>query len=134
MADVNTDGSREYTLSVDSFNDPKVYKSPKSIQLLLTRLILLEPGTFQSHPEMGVGIISKFRYSIDDGNLVQNLCSRIRTQIDTYIPIFTGAQVTAQVSGKSIYGTITIGNYVFSFGYNTDNNAFNSDIQSLSDL
>lgn len=134
MADVNVDGSREYTLSVDSFNDPKVYKSPKSIQLLLTRLILLEPGTFQTHPEIGVGLISKFRYSIDDGNLVQNLCSRIRTQIDTYIPIFAGAQVNAQVSSKSIYGTITIGNYVFSFGYNTDNNAFNSEIQSLSDL
>ena len=129
-----TNGSREFTLSVDSFNDPKMYKSPKSIQLLLTRIILLEPGDFQSHPDMGVGLLSKFRFSVDDSNLIHNLCSAIRTQIDTYLPIFTGAQVNAELRQKTLYGSITLNNYVFSFAYNTDNNTFNSDIRSISDL
>ena len=127
-------GSREFTLSVDSFNDPKVYKSPKSLQLLLTRIILLNPGEIQSHPDMGVGLLTRFRFSLDDGNLVSNLCSEIRTQLDTYLPIFSGAQVNAELKQKTLYGTIVLQQYVFSFAYNTDNNKFNSEIHSISDL
>ena len=129
-----TNGSREFTLSVDSFNDPKVYKSPKSIQALLTRIILLNPGEIQSHPDMGVGIFTRFRFSIDDGNLVSNLCSEIRNQIDTYLPMFVGAQVTAELKQKTLYGSITINNYIFQFAYDTDKNTFNTVIRSISDL
>ena len=29
------------------------------------RLILLTPGTIQTHPEMGVGLITKYRFMYD---------------------------------------------------------------------
>jgi hypothetical protein len=53
----------EFGFSVDEFNNPKVYKNAEAVSTLLVRLLLLEPGTIQSHPNAGVGLISRYRYS-----------------------------------------------------------------------
>lgn len=47
---------KEHVLSLNDFNMPKVFDASNSIYVLIVRIILLEPGTFQSHPEMGIGI------------------------------------------------------------------------------
>ena len=54
----------EPLMSINKFNKPKVLQEPDSGVIRIVRLILLEPGTIQTHPDMGVGIVSKFRYSI----------------------------------------------------------------------
>jgi hypothetical protein len=81
---------REYLFSVDNFNKPIVYTGKKAIGLLLTRLILLKPGSDPLHPEMGVGI-ENYRYAMGK---IEELRDRIKTQIQTYLPDFQSADVT----------------------------------------
>lgn len=74
---------REYLLGTDDFKQPKVVYGKKAIGVLMCRLLLLEPGTDPMRPEMGVGLISKYRYMFPD-NLVE-LKRDIVTQLDRYL-------------------------------------------------
>lgn len=82
---------REYLLESDVFNKPKTIDDQEAISTLLVRLILLEPGTFASHPRMGVGLVSKFRYMLGDD--IVDLRNEIRDQINTYLPEFNNVNV-----------------------------------------
>ena len=77
----------EPLLSVDKYYKPLVAKGENYATLMLIRLILLEPGTFQTHPDMGVGLVSRFRYST--GIDMVKLAASIKEQIMTYLPQFT---------------------------------------------
>ena len=77
----------EPLLSVDKYYKPLVAKGENYATLMLIRLILLEPGTFQTHPGMGVGLVSRFRYST--GVDMVKLAASIKEQIMTYLPQFT---------------------------------------------
>ena len=74
---------REYLLGTDDFKQPKVVYGKKAIGVLMCRLLLLEPGTDPMRPEMGVGLVSKYRYMFPD-NLVE-LKRDIVTQLDRYL-------------------------------------------------
>ena len=75
---------REYLLSMDNFGRSRVLTDESAIAALLTRLILLEPGTNPLMPSMGVGIVSKYRYLFADQ--APNLKKDIETQINTFLP------------------------------------------------
>lgn len=91
----------EPLLSVDKYYRPLVAKGDNYATLLLVRLILCEPGTFQTHPDLGVGLVSKFRYASDvDMEVLQN---RIQEQIQKYLPMFTLVKVKC-VLGDDISG------------------------------
>lgn len=81
----------EYLLTTDAFNNPTVIKNQHAIGVLLTRLLLLEPGTNPLHPDMGVGVGSKYRYILKDQ--IQQLNTLIQLQVETYLPIFQGANI-----------------------------------------
>ena len=53
---------KEYSLSTDSYKTPLTYKNFNAFGTLMMRLMLLEPGTITHSPEMGLGLISKYRY------------------------------------------------------------------------
>ena len=125
---------KEYSLKVNDFNEPKVYERQQALMLLLTRLILLEPGTFQSHPDMGVGLISNFRYRVDDGSLIADLKSRIQTQIDTYLPFLSGVTVLVEIRDKSFYVTIGIDDLIFGILYDTQTNNLTTDYTTIAEL
>ena len=57
---------REYLLGTDDFKQPKVVYGKKAVGILVCRLLLLEPGTNPMRPEMGVGLVSKYRYMFPD--------------------------------------------------------------------
>lgn len=80
---------KEYTLTVNDFNNPAVATGKEAIGLLLMRLILLQPGADPLRPEMGVGI-ANYRYAL---NKLDELASRIQEQIITYLPEFQNATV-----------------------------------------
>ena len=75
---------REYLLDTDNFDEPKVLTDKAAIAALLTRLILLEPGTNPLFPTMGVGLVSKYRYLFKDqeGALKED----IKNQINQFLP------------------------------------------------
>ena len=85
----------EPLLSVDKYYKPLVAKDENYATLLLVRLILLEPGTFQTHPDCGVGLVSKFRYATDV-DMVE-LQKRIKDQIMLYLPQYSLVDVKCEL-------------------------------------
>lgn len=123
----------EFSFSVDDFKSPKVYKDPKAVAVLLTRLLLLEPGTIQSHPEMGVGLYSNFMYGME-GATASSLKSSIQKQITTYLPDFQSLNVSVVQKENTLYITIEIDGYVYGFVYNADKQTLINDYTKLSEL
>ena len=70
---------KEYVLSTNSFKKPKVLTGKTAIATLLVRIILLEPGTDPLQPEMGVGLVSKYRFL--NGPLEVDLKNDIKSQV-----------------------------------------------------
>ena len=125
--------SEEYSFSIDDFENPKVYKNPEAVAVLLTRLLLLEPGTIQSHPEMGVGLYSKYMYSVNGIN-VSNLKKDIQKQIVTYLPDYQSASVNVNQDKETIYITIEIDSTIYGFIYNSATQTIVSKFTHLADL
>ena len=99
---------KEYLLSTNEFLEPKVAEGSDAYGILLTRLLLLQPGTNPLHPAMGIGLGPKYRFiSEDDMAMLQ---SRIQEQVNTYLPSDFMNVVKAYVELKpnSKYLQITI--------------------------
>ena len=77
----------EPLLSVDKYYSPMVTSGRDYATLLITRLILMEPGLNQLDPNMGVGLVSKYRYATDVD--MDKLNREIANQIGLYLPQFT---------------------------------------------
>lgn len=90
----------EPLLSVDKYYKPLVVNGENYATLLLVRLILLEPGTFQTHPDCGVGLVSRFRYA-SDVDMVK-LSNIIKDQIMKYLPQFTLVKVRCELGDADI--------------------------------
>lgn len=86
---------KEYLLTTDEFNNPKVLSGKDAISQLLIHLILLEPGTYASRPNMGVGLISRYRYNSEDS--IEQLKQDIQDQVTTYLPDFTAVSVDIEL-------------------------------------
>lgn len=91
--------TKEPCLSIDEFNTPKVLTGREAISTLLTHLILLEPGTYSSRPTMGVGLISRYRYT-EEKNLDQ-LKRDIQDQVNIYLPEFQAVDVNVYMDKHS---------------------------------
>ncbi len=85
---------KEYCLAVDNFKRPKVYEHEQAIAILLTRLILLNPGADPLHPDMGVGI-TNYRFLLGKQ---EELEQRIQQQVQTYLQCFSSPQVKIVVT------------------------------------
>lgn len=99
---------------------------------LLTRLLLLNPGTIQTHPGMGVGLVQNYRYSMEGSEI--ELQSNIRVQIDTYLPQFQGANVVVRFKDHSFQIMITIQDTVFAFLYDIESNKLTEVYSKLEDI
>lgn len=110
-----------HVLSLNEFNMPKVFNASDSAYVHIIQLILLEPGKYQSHPNMGVGIKSRYRHNNDD-NFLMNLKTDITNQIDAYLPELGGVNVTL-TDKDQVLGIIidtTTGTYVVAYNSTTD--------------
>ena len=106
---------REYLLTVDEFSNPQVVEGKSAIALLLSRLILLEPGSDPLHPDMGVGI-KKYRFN-SDKNVLSKIRDAISKQVDTFLPTYQGSEIDITLSDDKILNiNITVGDttYVYS--------------------
>lgn len=110
-----------HVLSLNDFNMPKVFSEADSVYVHIIQLILLEPGKYQSHPNMGVGIRSRYRHNNED-NFLLNLKTDITNQISTYLPELSNVAVTLTHKNQ-ILGIIidtTTGTYVVAYNSVTD--------------
>lgn len=110
-----------HVLSLNEFNRPRVYNASDSAYVHIIQIILLEPGTFQSHPTMGVGIKSRYRY-VNDENFMNDLKSDITDQIHTFLPDLKDVAVTL-TRNDHVLGIIidtSTGTYVVAYDSLTD--------------
>ena len=91
---------KEYSLSINSFNNPDELKRADAACLLIMRLILLTPGRIQTHPEMGVGLITKYRFMYDTE--LQKLKKLITDQINLYLPELNLTSVELTLNPKDL--------------------------------
>lgn len=118
---------KEYTMSVNEFNEPLVYTGKDSTALKILRLLLLEPGTINCRPEMGIGIVSKYRFSMEDD--LSNLSGNIKEQIKMYLPDSILHEVQLELKEKKLYISIRIDEDFYIYDLDEE-----SKILSLTDL
>lgn len=97
----------EYLMSIDKKKSPKRVTGENADKLMLMRLILMEPGLYETHPEMGVGLVSKYRYK-DIDSIKANLPTAIKTQISYYLPHIIDPQITIEFGYKDNQNCILI--------------------------
>lgn len=99
---------KEYLLSTNEFLEPKVVEGSDAYGILLTRLLLLQPGTNPIHPGMGVGLGPKYRFISEDD--MATLQSIIQEQVNTYLPsnFMNVVKAYVEIKPNSKYLQITI--------------------------
>ena len=113
---------KEHVLSLNDFNMPKVFDASNSIYVLIVRIILLEPGTFQRHPEMGIGIKSRYRYGTIDDAFLSTLKNDISKQLETYLPSLASTDIVLTVNGNTLGIIIDTEDGAYVLAYNSDTN------------
>ena len=109
--------------SINNFCTPKMIDGVSAIGMQILRLILLEPGTYESHPDMGVGIVSRFRYSFE-GNAGQ-LKNEIQKQISKYLPQVQAASVYVSDDGGVYHIQISMDDELININYDPETNEMN---------
>ena len=117
---------------MDEFKEPTVLKGPNAVAALVARLLLLEPGTFQSHPDMGVGLVSKYRYSLETE--IDRLREDYSRQIAKYLPQYQGVEVRTTLREKLLFVGVRIDGKIYNFLYDSENNEFKTVFRTLNDL
>lgn len=108
---------------VNKFNEPLEAKGTDAIFYLLVRLILLNPGTSEINPDMGVGIVTNWRYC--DYEELPDLKNTIEDQISRYLPKLQGVEVSVSPStedDKEVLIDITVDDTLYTFKTDWVNN------------
>ena len=110
---------KEYLLSINEFIQPKVLKKDQAAYTDIIRLFLLDPGTNQTHPDMGIGIRSRYRFS--DASEIFKLEQEAKDQMKTYLPNLLTMDIQIKAYGTTIAIFITSENdNIYALGYNTE--------------
>lgn len=111
---------KEVLFSIDEYNKPKVKKGRDAICLLLLRILTLTPGDSQRYPEMGVGLVTKWRYA--DSDKLPELKNAIEKQISEYLPNFQTLDISLSINTntKELLVDVNIDNTLYSFTTNND--------------
>lgn len=104
---------REYHLGVDHFKQPDTAYGKKAIGVMLIRLLLLEPGTDPMRPNMGIGLVSKYRYMFPDK--LNELRDDIYNQLDTYLYPYQRLEVILTAQDKELHLDITINDETYQY-------------------
>lgn len=122
MAQETSNEFREYVLSTNEFMQPKVLKKDQAAYTDIIRLFLLDPGTNQTHPEMGIGIRSRYRFS--DTSEIFKLEQEVKDQMQLYLPNLLTMDIQIEAYGTTLAIFITSENEeVYALGYNTETGA-----------
>lgn len=111
---------KEYLLSINEFIQPKVLSGNQAAYTQIIRLFLLDPGTNQTHPDMGIGIRSRYRFS--DTSQISTLQEEAKVQMQTYLPNLLTTDVEIDTYGTTLIIFITSEDEtIYGIGYNTEN-------------
>lgn len=83
---------KEYLLSTTAFKEPAIVTGKKAVATMISRIIMMEPGTNPLHPTMGVGLASKYRF-LSSPTIETSLKNDIARQIEQFLPNYQLANV-----------------------------------------
>lgn len=109
-----------HLLSLNKFNMPKVIDGSDANYVHIVYLLLLEPGTFQSHPDMGIGLR---HYRFVNNDPLPDLRSQIAHQINNYLPELANTDITLTLGKDHILGIVintTEGAYALAYNSEKD--------------
>lgn len=112
------DQIKDYTMNSSNFNRPKILRDQDAIYTLLIKLALLDPGTYQTHPDMGLGLLKKYRYSSDANKIKDDF----KKQIETYLPMLENVEVLTEIQSHYLVIQITVDNTLYSMYLDIDKN------------
>lgn len=113
----------EATLSVDNFNQPEMLLNEKAVGIRIARLIMMEKGTIQTHPNMGVGIRSNYRYA--EASDIVRLNFDIKSQIEEYLPLpYSSVDANCKLVSGVVIIDILADKELFRFTYNQQKDTF----------
>lgn len=108
-------------LSLNDFNMPKVFNNKHADAIHVVYLILLDKGKFQSHPNMGVGLRTEWRFR-SESDILHLLQDEIYDQINTYLPDADVTDIQITLNDEHKLGIIiTCGDSSFPIAYDTAN-------------
>lgn len=110
-----------HLLAKNNFGMPKVLTDSDAEYTNIIYLMLLVPGTFQSHPEMGINI-RQYRFS-NDADLIDTIRANVRQQIDKYLPTLIASEITITSIKNNVLGIVINtdnGAYVLAYNMNDD--------------
>lgn len=119
----------EYLFSTNEFNKPSSVSGAKQIAVDLIRLLLLDPGDDRLHPNMGVGLLSRYAFCTDDD--LSSLNTDIQKQVITYLPSASGTAVDCTLTDGKLNVSVTIDNAQFNFEDVLNNGTFDGLLSSL---
>lgn len=110
----------EYLLAVDNYKKPAKYSNEKAEYYVILKLILMNKGENQLFPDMGVGLIKKYRYMTEDN--IPELENDIESQISKYLPELMIDTVTVQIINENL--TISVSSSQNNTNYNYTGDQF----------
>lgn len=109
-----------HVLTINDFNVPKVFKNADANYMHIIYLLLLEPGKIQSHPTMGIGLRSRYRFN-NAPNILTVLEDDIKSQLETYLPDLKNTDIVLDLDDNHILSiTIITPEGVYQINYNTN--------------
>jgi len=110
---------KAHLLSLNAFNRPEVLEGIDAKYIHILYLLLLDKGKFQSHPDMGVGLRTRYKFSDEDS--LMYLKNDIEQQIRTYLPDVYEAEVDLILDDSNVlYINIAFNNNVYQVNYNIE--------------
>lgn len=97
----------EYLMDVDKRQQPKVFRKYEGDRINVFRLIMVEPGTYPTHPTLGVGLVSRWRFR-DIDTIKSSLASTIEAQLKDFMPHLIDPQVTVTIVNNNNKNIINI--------------------------
>ncbi len=108
-----------HVLALNDFSRPKVFDKSDAEYVNIVYLLLLSKGTFQSHPNMGVGIRERYRFDNSEA-LLSILKDDIRNQISQFLPTINVTNVETVLHDKVLGIIVYTISGVYALAYDSD--------------
>ena len=116
---------REYLLDVDEYVRPKKVFNHDAMATVLMYLALLDPETYPTHPGMGLGLVTRWRWKMAPE--VTNCEREYKRQIQTYLPWFENVDVEMQLTQNNLLLIlITLNQQQYQLVFNTEEQTLRS--------
>ena len=108
-----------HLMTLNAFNRPEVLNDIDAKYMHILYLLLLDKGKFQSHPDMGVGLRTRYKFS-DEDSLIY-LKNDIEQQLRTYLPDVYEAEVDLILDDSNVLEiNIAFNDNIYQVNYNTE--------------